>query len=360
MRTTTPSKRVPRSPLTTASRARTPTPIPTARLLLWILSPTLRRLPRCVPVGSAGCRRPLADGYWCGRSSLVGAPASRYVIVDHSGGLHQRIGRRRTEEPEPPPLQFFGHRRGLGGDGDEVGGRRRPRTVDGRRKRPEQFVQTDVLVGSHSGVVDRRFDLGPIADDGGVGHQSFDVLVTEGRDPIDHESVEGAAEGRTFAQDRQPAEPGLEGLQTQSLVERVVTVEDTAPFVVVVLDVFRRAGAPPAPREPVRPDGQGGTDLDVFGRRRHDPGPPPTGNRSGAGRSGNAPVVSCLANRRRDAPKASCAIGFAINQPARPTTPNGRRRSFAQVTRQPPAGNGSTCMVPTPRSRSPSLSITQR
>jgi hypothetical protein len=64
------------------------------------------------------------------------------------------------------------------------------------------------------------------------------VCVVRG-DPRDVEAVEGAAEGVPLAQDRQPRQARLEGLQRQELEQRRVTTQRPAPLAVVVVEHLR-------------------------------------------------------------------------------------------------------------------------
>src|SRR5207248_7074090 len=76
----------------------------------------------------------------------------------------------------------------------------------------------------------------------------------------DLEAPERAAEALPLAQDRQPREPALKGLQREPLEDLVVRGDRPAPFLVVIADVFGRRQRPPAAtaavvagREPARP-----------------------------------------------------------------------------------------------------------
>jgi hypothetical protein len=108
----------------------------------------------------------------------------------------------------------------------------RPALVVQRHERPS--------IG-HGGI-----DLGPVSDDALVGEQPCDVAVAVGRDDVGLEAVERLAEAGPFAEDDQPREPGLEGLERQELEHRPLVAQGPAPLVVVVGDVERVAGAPAA------------------------------------------------------------------------------------------------------------------
>jgi len=95
------------------------------------------------------------------------------VIVDQTDRLHQRVRGRRPEEPDPAPLQLLGHGHRLRRSGPPVfGGRSRP--IDDLMAEDER---DEVLPerAHHPSVVDRSFDLSPIADDASIRHQPFDT-----------------------------------------------------------------------------------------------------------------------------------------------------------------------------------------
>jgi hypothetical protein len=87
-----------------------------------------------------------------------------------------------------------------------------------------------------------------VAHDRRVGEQALNVAVAEGGDPVGIEPFERGAKALALAQDRQPAEPGLETLETQSLVEPALIADGATPLLVVVGDV-ERVGRRPAADE---------------------------------------------------------------------------------------------------------------
>jgi hypothetical protein len=90
-----------------------------------------------------------------------------------------------------------------------------------------------------------------VAHNAGVLHQVFDVLIGERGDGVHLEVVERASEGRAFAQDGGPGEPGLETLQRDALINALLAADRHAPFGVVVLAQQRIGGGPGRPGQAV-------------------------------------------------------------------------------------------------------------
>jgi hypothetical protein len=84
-----------------------------------------------------------------------------------------------------------------------------------------------------------------VPDDRRVGDESLDVALTERGDPVGIEPCECGPEALALAEDGQPAEAGLEPLETEPLVEPPLVADGAAPFLVVVGDV-KRVGRLPA------------------------------------------------------------------------------------------------------------------
>src|SRR6267378_3390177 len=95
-------------------------------------------------------------------------------------------------------------------------------------------------------VGDGGFDLAAVAHDAGVAEQPLDVALAESRDARGIESAERAAERLALAQDGDPREPGLEGVERELLVERAVVARRNAPLLVVVALVERISFGPGA------------------------------------------------------------------------------------------------------------------
>ncbi len=95
-------------------------------------------------------------------------------------------------------------------------------------------------------VVDCRFDLSTVPDDGLVSKQASDVARREARDAVGIEVVERAAEGVTLPEDRQPAQAGLETLEAHLFEEAPVVRDRPSPLLVVIPHIERIRSTPPA------------------------------------------------------------------------------------------------------------------
>jgi len=87
-----------------------------------------------------------------------------------------------------------------------------------------------------------------MAHDAGVTEQACHVAGGETRHAIDIETGERVTEGVALAENRQPAESGLEAFQADLLEQPRIVGDRPAPLLVVVLDVERVGAAPPAAR----------------------------------------------------------------------------------------------------------------
>src|SRR5207237_10376317 len=90
--------------------------------------------------------------------------------------------------------------------------------------------------------------------DAGIRHEARNVGVPELRHLRVLEIGKGGAEVLALAQDRQPAEPRHEALQAELLEQPAVVLDRTAPLLVVVGEIDRVRGAPPAAGPPAGPD----------------------------------------------------------------------------------------------------------
>src|SRR4051794_5502169 len=179
----------------------------------------------------------------------AGAPdrAMRQMVVDDAARLHERVERRRADEPEPAALEVLRQRDGLGRVRRYLGPRLR--RCDARRGAvalPDQLVQGRAVVVQVHGrarVRDRRLDLRAVADDARVGEQPGDVVVAEASDGGRLEARERGAERLALAQDRDPREARLERLERHALEEPALVGDRPAPLLVVVALVERVAVA---------------------------------------------------------------------------------------------------------------------
>src|SRR5262249_16991772 len=153
-----------------------------------------------------------------------------------TASLHGRVDGSRTDEPEARGAQTLRKRHGLVRRRAPVGRRHRRRGL-GRDVAPEELVQglAGLSEGDRcTGVRDRGLDLPAVADDAGVAEQPYDVALAEGGDAIGIEPGEGLPERRSLPEDRQPREPRLESLETESLVDAPLVAHRPPPLLVVV------------------------------------------------------------------------------------------------------------------------------
>jgi hypothetical protein len=106
---------------------------------------------------------------------------------------------------------------------------------DELRERPVGVAQRQ----HRARVRDRRLDLLAVADDAHVGEQSLHVRLAEVGDPLGVEAREGGPERLALAQDRDPREARLEGLEADPLVQAALVDDRTPPLLVVVAGVQR-------------------------------------------------------------------------------------------------------------------------
>src|SRR6185503_15069756 len=77
------------------------------------------------------------------------------------------------------------------------------------------------------------------------------IARAESRDAIDVEFRERRAEVRSLPEDRQPAQAGLESLEADLLEQSPIVGHRPAPLLIVIRDVERITGRPPATGETV-------------------------------------------------------------------------------------------------------------
>jgi hypothetical protein len=169
------------------------------------------------------------------------------VVVGQTLGLHERICRGRSDEPPSPALEFLRQcgrtRRHRGNATVAVASgfddRPAPDPVDERALGLDQF-------DGAPGVVDRRLDLAAVTNDPRVAKESLDVALAETSHLFDVEPGERGTEVRALAQDREPAEPGLETLEADLLEQAGRIGRRSTPLVVVVRKVQRVIARPRA------------------------------------------------------------------------------------------------------------------
>src|SRR5687767_5137602 len=203
------------------------------------------------------------------------ARAAFQMIVHQTHGLHERINRRRSHKRPTPPLQVLAQRDGLRCPRklhecvSRQAPRARPRVwfpaPEVRRQRSELLADC----GSAPGVVDRRFDLAAMTDDSLVAEQSPYVAGVEPRDAVDIEIREGVSEVRTFAENRQPAQTGLESFEADLFEQPPVLGDGNAPFIIVITPINLILTWPPAACDAIGV-------MNQAGGRRHAPSIAPT------------------------------------------------------------------------------------
>ena len=104
------------------------------------------------------------------------------------------------------------------------------------------FGQVEIDAGER----DRRVDLGAIAHDAGVEHQRLLLRRVPAGDPFRLEAVEGGAERRALAQNRDPRESGLERVEDEFFEQGAVVVFGRSPFLVMIGEIERIGAGPRA------------------------------------------------------------------------------------------------------------------
>src|SRR6476469_7626000 len=174
-------------------------------------------------------------------------PAGGEVIVDDAARLHGRVDGRRADELEAGVLQPLGQGGGFRRRSEPVTVARR-RGVLGRGVAPEELLERLRVPQGHrcARVRDRRLDLPAVPDDRGIRYKPLDVPLVERGDAIRIEPVERRPEALALAQDRQPAETGLEAFEAEPLVEAALVADGASPLLVVVGEVERVGRLPAA------------------------------------------------------------------------------------------------------------------
>src|SRR5438132_4478119 len=190
-----------------------------------------------------GVSRPADPGH------LTLAETARDVVIDHADGLHVRVDDGGTDQPEATAFQVLAEGVGLLALRRDVLDRsgtillRSP--VD---KTPLIGGETPELVPHAQegpGVLDRRFDLEPVANDARVSEELLHLAGIEARDALGIEAGKGPPVGFPLPQDRDPAQAGLGTFEEQELEQSVVVVNRDTPLLVVVADVEGVRSAPP-------------------------------------------------------------------------------------------------------------------
>jgi hypothetical protein len=168
------------------------------------------------------------------------------IVVDHPDGLHVRIDDRRTGEGEATAPQIVAHGVGLGAASGDIPygspGVLDRATVDEAPLVRVEAAELGLDVEKRLGVLDRRFNLGPVAHDPRICQQRRDLPFVVAGDLPRVEPVEGAPVSVPLAQDRVPAQPRLGTVKDEEFEKDAIVVYGNAPFFVVVGDE-QRVGA---------------------------------------------------------------------------------------------------------------------
>src|SRR6478735_5322168 len=256
------------------------------------------------------------------------------MVVDEPTGLHRRVRRRGPYEHESAVLQPLGQGDRLGAGGAEVRGAPGRLVVLGG-ERPDVRIESAVLaqVQNRAGVGDRRVHLAHVPDDPRVGHQPGAVGVVEGGDLLGVEPGEGGTEGGSLAQDGDPREAGLEGLEGEPLEEGRLAVDRDAPLVVVVGEVLGGGTGPGAPWHTVGSDQQ-----------------PSSGD---VGHDDVARVAAASSMPSRASAKSRAVTRSAAGAASRPSVSGRGTISSRQTTSVPPASVAARRTSAQPRSTRP-------
>ena len=168
------------------------------------------------------------------------------VVVDHADGLHHGVHRCWADESKP--CFFEGFAQGFGGFG--LGGElSEGLVVVGDRgvidEGPDERAQGGarfVKIEDGASVVDRRFDLELVADNGWIVHQALEVGIGEPGNLFGIEVLEEFSIPGSFFEDGLPAQPGLGALEGEHLEDVVLAMVGHAPLGVMIFDLDRRSG----------------------------------------------------------------------------------------------------------------------
>ena len=163
------------------------------------------------------------------------------MIVDHAGGLHQRVADGRADELESALNQVAAHGVGFGCAGWHLS--HSSPTILLRLvadKTPEVSVETAELFPDREKrlrILDRCRNLQPVTHDPGVAEEPFHIARVVARDLLRVKSVERFAIILSFLENRSPAQPGLRAFKDQKLKQYSIVMNRHAPFLIVIGNV---------------------------------------------------------------------------------------------------------------------------
>lgn len=179
-----------------------------------------------------------ADRHGCWLLIVRMEGTAQLVIIHNARGLKERIDDRGADKIHPPALQVLGDAVGQ----LRVGAHLIIRIYNNLTVSvtPEIAVKgAEFLLNGEedSGILNRRLDLAPVADDSRVRHQRLYLVRAILSDHSRIEIVKGPAKRHPLFQNRQPGQPSLKALQKEHLKELSVIMLRAAPFVVVIGNV---------------------------------------------------------------------------------------------------------------------------
>ena len=123
-------------------------------------------------------------------------------------------------------------------------------------------------------IHNRSLDLAAVADNGGVGCEAVDVLVSESGDGVGAEAPESLPECLTFGEDSAPREARLKSFEGETFKHAGLVVDRHPPLVVVVVTQEAVVGRPGGTHEAVLAQRQAigkGNGNRAFNRGVHSP-----------------------------------------------------------------------------------------
>ena len=188
------------------------------------------------PAAATRPRRPRSR-----RSGRRSPEAVERVVVDETGGLHERVAGRRPRKTEAAPLQLLAHRLRLGRLGGDLRDRAPGVHASARRRRTTRAAPSS---GTSSASVARALPITasilprcrtiPASPSSRSTSRSPKPAIV-----ADVPAGERASVALALAQDRRPGEARLRALQVEQLEEHLLVAHGHAPLLVVVGDVER-------------------------------------------------------------------------------------------------------------------------
>lgn len=160
------------------------------------------------------------------------------MIVDHPGGLHERVQDRTAAELESAGDQLFAHGIGNWAGGWNLG-QGLPVILDGLPlgEAPQIGIQRTELpldLENVVGIVNDGVDFGFVADDARVGEQFLNFYLVVAGHHANLEMIERQTEILALAQDGIPAQSSLHPIQGQEFEQHAVVMQRLSPLLVMI------------------------------------------------------------------------------------------------------------------------------